>query len=147
MKKISMLITGCFMTGLVSCQENKEDTENSAPEAVQMSFQKKYPGENDPDWKLDDHGYWESQFKQDGEKYRADFNEDGSWIETENDIKEKNLPEAIKKEIKNNYSEYEITEVEHVVSAKYGEFYDVEFKQKGKNKDVMFRGDGTVIDK
>jgi hypothetical protein len=35
--------------------------------------------------------------------------------------------------------------VERVDSAKKGVFYDVEFKQKGKNKDVEFREDGTII--
>ncbi|MDR5590244.1 PepSY-like domain-containing protein [Christiangramia sp. SM2212] len=149
MKRISIVVAGLLSVGILSCQENKDkksDSKNTAPEAVQMAFQKKYPGENDPDWEQDEHGYWESHFKQDGEKYRADFNADGTWVETENDIKDEELPDAIKKVIKEKYSDHEITEVEHVQNAKKGEFYDVEFKQKGKNKDVMFREDGTIID-
>ena len=144
MRRLSILAIALFSVGLVSCQENnKKDAK--VPEAVRATFQQKYPGENDPDWEQDDHGYWESHFKKDGEKYRADFNADGSWIETENSIKKKNLPEAIKKVIDTEYSEYEITEVEHVDNAEKGIFYDVEFKQKGKNKDVEFREDGTII--
>lgn len=130
--------------GLVSCQEEK-DKEGKVPEAVQLTWQKKYPGENDPDWRQDDHGYWESHFKKDGEKYRADFAEDGTWIETENSIKKEDLPEAIKKKIKERFSDREISEVERVDSAEKGIFYDVEFKQKGKNHDVEFREDGTII--
>ncbi len=145
MKKISILIAACLSVGLLSCQEKKEDEKNEVPKAVEVAFQKKYPGENDPDWEQDDHGYWESHFEIDGEKYRADFNADGTWVETENDIKKKELPEAIQKAIKENYADYEITEVEHVQNAEKGEFFDVEFKQKGKNKDVMFRKDGTEI--
>ena len=142
MRKLSLIIVGCLSIGVLSCQEQKKD---EVPEAVIKSFQKKYPGENDPDWEQDDHGYWESHFKKDGEKYRADFNADGTWVETENDIKKKNLPDAVKKVIKEKYSDLEITEVEHVMNAKKGEFFDVEFKQKGKNKDIMFRKDGTEI--
>lgn len=147
MRKVSILIAGCLTVSLLSCQENKKDKndDNTVPEAVQMAFQKKYPGENDPDWKQDDHGYWESNFKQDGEKYRADFNADGTWVETENDIKEEELPEAIKKVIKQKYSDHEIAEIEFVDNAEKGKFYDVEFKQKGKNMDVMFREDGSII--
>jgi len=146
MKKF--ILSGAFALSisLVSCQENKE-SKDTVPEAVQKAFEKKYPGENDPDWELDDHDYWESHFKKDGEKYRADFNADGSWVETENDIKTKELPNAILEIIEKNYSEYKITEVEHVISASKGEFYDVEFKQKGKNKDVMFKKDGSIIEK
>ena len=129
---------------VMSCQENKEE-EETVPVVVKTAFQKKYPGENDPDWEKDDHGYWESHFKKDGEKYRADFNADGTWVETENDVKKKALPEVILEIIERDYSDYEITEVEHVESATKGEFFDVEFKQKGKTKDVMFKPDGTII--
>lgn len=146
MKRYLILLS--FLTvGVVSCQENKKVAKDKSgvPEAVQMSFQNKYPGEDDPDWSQDDHGYWESHFKIDGEKYRADFNADGSWVETENDIKTENLPEAIEKVIEEKYSQYDITEVERVDSAEKGVFFDVEFKQEGKNMDVMFREDGTII--
>lgn len=60
-------------------------------------------------------------------------------------MKKKELPEVILEIIQRDYSDYEITEVEHVESATKGEFFDVEFKQKGKNKDVMFKPDGTII--
>ncbi|MGA8852871.1 MAG: PepSY-like domain-containing protein [Christiangramia sp.] len=146
MKRFTLIVAGLLTVGLVSCQEKKNDNKKGeVPEAVRSAFQKKYPGENDPDWEEDDHGYWESHFKQDGEKYRADFNADGSWVETENSIKKENLPEAIKRKIEEEYSDREITEVEHVDNAKEGEFYDVEFKQKGKNMDIEFREDGTIL--
>ncbi|MBT8296160.1 MAG: PepSY-like domain-containing protein [Gramella sp.] len=142
MRNITLILSLFLSIGFLSCQEQEE----KVPESVKKSFRQKYPGENDPDWEKDDHGYWESHFKIDGEKYRADFNADGSWVETENDIKKENLPEAIKRVIKEKYSDLEITEVEHVTHAKKGEFYDVEFKKKEKNMDVMFRADGTEID-
>ncbi len=129
-----------FSLNLLACQENQK-----LPEAVAKTFQKMYPDEHDPDFKLDAHGYWEAHFKKDGEKYRADFYDNGKWRETENSIKKKNLPEVVKKIIKDKYDYDQITEVEHVLSAKYGEFYDVEFKRKGKNRDIMFKKDGTII--
>ncbi len=148
MKRLTFAVTGILMAGMLSCQENKNNEKHDTskvPQAVSESFQKKYPGENDPDWEQDDHGYWESHFKKDGEKYRADFNADGTWVETENSIKKDELPEPILKVIEKEYKDHEITEVEHVSSAREGEFYDVEFKQKGKNMDVEFRKDGTII--
>ncbi len=136
------------MITTVSCQNNKKNKEakdNKTPAIVSETFQKKYPGENDPDWEIDANGNYEAQFKKKGEKYRADFNPEGTWIETENSIKKKNLPEVIKDIIKTDYPDYEITEVERVDHATKGIFYDVEFKQKGKNKDVMFTEEGTII--
>ena len=142
MRTILVIMISVFTFMTASCQDKDSD---EVPEAVLKTFQKMYPGEDDPDFKQDDHGYWEAHFKIDDEKYRADFFADGTWRETENSIKEKNLPKAVREAIKKQYGDEEITEVEHVKSAKYGEFYDVEFKRKGKNRDVMYRKDGSVI--
>ena len=105
----------------------------------------KYPGENNPDWELDSNGLWEAHFKIDGEKYRADFQANGLWIETENSIKDSKLPEAIKAAIKRDFKDEKITEVERVHHHRKGLFYDVEFKKDGKNKDVEYREDGTIL--
>lgn len=138
MKKI--LVVGLFL--IFACGS---ESKAQAPDAVKKTFQAKYPGENDPDWHQDDHGYFEAHFKIDGIKYRADFNADGSWVETETSIKKKDLPKAIKDVIKDKYGSEDISEIEKVNSASKGVFYDVEFKQKGKNKDVEFKADGTII--
>lgn len=130
------------LTLFISCSNG---VKAQAPDAVKKTFQSKYPGENDPDWHTDSNGNYESNFKIDGIKYRADFAPDGSWIETESSIDFDELPQAIQKIIKNDYDKGDITEIEKVESASKGLFYDVEFKRKGKNKDVEFRATGEII--
>tara|TARA_R110002012_G_scaffold206813_2_gene376853 strand:+ start:403 stop:828 length:426 start_codon:yes stop_codon:yes gene_type:complete len=130
-----------FISTTASCQEKSD----KVPQEVINAFQTKYPGENDPDFELDDHGYWEAHFKKDGEKYRADFHADGTWRETENSIKDSEIPKAIQEAIEREFPDKKITEAEHVISATQGEFYDIEFEQKGKNMDVMYRKDGTKV--
>ena len=88
---------------------------------------------------------YESNFKIDGIKYRADFNADGSWIETETSIDEDDLPKAIREAIERDYEDSEISEIEKVDHHSKGIFYDVEFKQKGKNMDVEYKASGVVI--
>ncbi len=141
MKNLILIVIALFTFTIASCQEKKDEV----PQVVKDAFKAKYPGENDPDFEQDAHDYWEAHFKKDGEKYRADFNADGTWIETENSIKKKNLPQPILDAIKKEFGDEKITEVEHVMSATKGEFYDVEFKQKGKNKDVEYRKDGSKV--
>lgn len=119
--------------------------QSDVPEVVQQAFKAKYGSLGNVEWNVDAHGYFEAQFKDKGEKYRADFTKDGQWVETENDIKYKELPKAIRKVIESKYSDRKVTEVEHVTHHSKGEFFDVEFKQKGKNMDVEFRADGTII--
>ena len=145
-KKIAMnknifLIT-LFTITIFACQ----NTVNAqAPDVVKKTFQKMYPGENDPDWHIDDNGNYESNFKIDGIKYRADFLPNGNWIETESSIEVKDLPKAIRDKIKADYGSEDITEVEKVEHHSKGLFYDVEFKQKGKNLDVEFKANGDII--
>ena len=131
-----------FVMTFFGCQNTAQA---QAPDSVKETFQKMYPGENDPDWHTDDHGNFESHFKIDGVKYRADYAPNGNWIETENSIDFKDLPQAIRDVIKSNYGSDEISEVERVQHHSKGLFYDVEFKQKGKNKDVEFKANGDII--
>ena len=116
-----------------------------APEAVKENFKKMYPGENDPDWHTDSNGNFESHFKIEGIKYRADYSPNAKWIETETSIDVKDLPKAIRDIIESDYGNEEITEVEKVEHHSKGLFYDVEFKQKGKNMDVEFKANGVII--
>jgi hypothetical protein len=115
------------------------------PEAVKKTFQSKYPGENDPDWEIDANGNYESHFKIDGIKYRADFAPNGNWIETETSIDKDELPKAIQEVIKSKFGDEDITEIEKVEHHSKGVFYDVEFKKDGKNMDVEFRANGEII--
>mgnify|MGYP003625769534 CR=1 FL=1 len=126
---------------LIACAAKQD----GVPEAVQLAFEQKYPGENDPDWHIDDNGNYESNFKIDGKKLRADFSPEGNWIETESSLDKNELPKAIQEKIKADFSAYEITELEEVDHHSKGKFYDIEFKQKGKNMDVEMRSDGTII--
>lgn len=142
---VALLIV--FLMGF-ACQdksETKKQKKDDVPEAVRNNFKSKYPGENDPDWKKDSNGNFESNFKMDGVSYRADFKPDGNWIETETSIDKNELPDVIQSKIASDYSDYSITEIEKVEHHSKGTFYDVEFKQKGKNKDVEFDISGNVI--
>ncbi|WP_034042047.1 PepSY-like domain-containing protein [Wocania ichthyoenteri] len=141
MKNISLLVIVICFTLTFSCNQT---VNSQAPDAVKKTFQAKYPGENDPDWHKDSHGNYESHFKIDGIKYRADFKPNGMWIETESSIDKKDLPKPIRDKIEKDY-DGKITEIEKVQHHSKGLFYDVEFKQKGKNKDIEFKADGTVI--
>jgi hypothetical protein len=142
MKALLFLMFFAIISLTASCQESKNV---KVPQSVEANFMSRYSGETDPDWELDSNGFWEAHFKIDGEKYRADFQSNGLWVETENSIKDSELPEAIKAAIKRDYKDEKITEVERVQHHSKGLFYDVEFKKKGKNKDVEYREDGTVL--
>lgn len=146
---IFAVVLGCFL--IISCHQKaesqnlKKNKDIEVPEAVQKTFETKYPGENDPDWHIDAHGYYESRFRIKGIRHRADFYSTGAWIETEVSIEKDELPKAVRKTIDDNFSHEKITEIERVQSASKGLFFDVEFKRKGKNKDVEINKEGEII--
>jgi len=145
MKFLYTAVFSTMMMLVASCQDMKESKDSKVPQSVSANFQSKYPGENDPDWKLDANDNWEANFKIDGVKYRADYKPNGLWIETENSIDKNELPNTIRDAIERDYSDEKITEIERVTHHSKGLFYDVEFRRKGKNKDVEFREDGTEL--
>ena len=119
--------------------------DKKVPDVVKEAFSKKYPDEKKESWSVDKNGSYEAKFKEGGEKFRADFTPDGTWIETETSLKEKDLPKAVKKAIKAQYDDIKIIEIERTDHYKKGLFYDVEFKKDGDKFDIEFAADGTII--
>lgn len=129
-----------FCVSLFVCQSNRQ-----TPKVVKEAFKSKYPGENDPDWTKDKNENYEASFKKDGDHFRADFDSEGNWIETEQSIKKKKLPIVIEAKLAVSYDDYEIVEIEKVDHHSKGAFYDVELKKDGEKIDVEFKANGTVI--
>jgi len=140
-------IKNLFTTGLLFCVVGFTSCQEvvSTPELVIATFQLKYAGETVTKWEVDAHGNFEAHFKRDNVKYRADFSPEGIWIETETSIEKKDLPKVIKEKLKKDFDYSNISEVEKVEHHSKGLFYDVEFKQKGKNIDVEFDAAGNIL--
>jgi len=142
MKNSIYILVFLFMGSFMSCQSVAK---GQTPKAVKKAFKEKYPGENDPDWKLDKNGNYESHFKKKGNHYRADFSPNGKWIETEQSIKTKKLPKVILDILAKTYWRYEVVEVEKVQHYAKGLFYDVELIKDGKKMDVEFTKEGKIL--
>ncbi len=135
---VAFLFVSIFLS--TACQDL-----GKVPEEVKQAFAAKYPGEDEPDWRVDRNGNYEAHFKQDGDKYRADFSPSGKWVETERSIKKKELPDAVKATLEEKYKDVKIVELEWVNHAQKGIFYDVELKELGQKFDVEINEQGTII--
>ena len=135
----------CCLLLFAACYATPAADNDDVPRAVQEAFAQKYPGAENVRWSRDKNDYHEAHFTLDGEKYRADFEKSGKWIETEQNVKKKDLPKAVEKVIEDKYDKPKIYEVELVDHHSKGVFYDVEIKHKGKKLDVMVRRDGQII--
>ncbi len=142
MKTVKYILILIFGLTVASCESDKK---GNTPDAVKKAFKVKYPDENDPDWRKDKNGNYESHFKKDGDHFRADFSPAGNWIETEQSIKKKKLPDAILKILEADYSDSKIVEIEKVDHHTKGVFYDVELKKDGDKRDIEVRENGTIM--
>ena len=130
----------------LACTDGTLIAQADTPEAVQKTFEAKYPGAKKVKWGKDRNDSFEAHYQLDGVKYRADFNPSGSWIETERSLDWEDLPEALQNAIKEEYKKDDIVELEFTDNANKGEFYDVEIDPKGKKKfDIEYRADGSKL--
>ncbi|MEQ1842216.1 MAG: PepSY-like domain-containing protein, partial [Verrucomicrobiales bacterium] len=119
----------------------------AAPQVVEQAFANKYPGVGMPQWEIDAHGQWEARFEKDGTTLRADFTDQGTWIQTEQSIESQQLPGPVRSVIETRFGGEKLVEVEAVDSPKFGHYFDVEFKRDGgKNRDVAFDENGNEVD-
>lgn len=115
------------------------------PKAVSDAFMKKFPTATKVSWGVEGPKEWEAEFTLNGEKISANFNQDGTWLETEQEIKTANLPAAVLSDVKMNYATWKIVEADKTESAKHGTIYEVDLKKGLKSKSLAFKADGTSV--
>ena len=115
------------------------------PEKVLEAFAQKYPDATKATWAIDRNGRHEADFKMGGTSYRADFDADGTWVETETSVKWKDLPEATKAAFQNEDKKKDIIEIEMVDSHEKGKFYDIEYKIGVGKQDIVITAEGKVL--
>ena len=140
--------TAVALVLIVACQLSPGEAagQEEVPSVAVETLLRKYPGAEGIEWGRDRNDSHEAHFEHDGRKLRADFDEVGVWIETEESVDWDELPEAVRRAVEGEYDRDDIVELEHTDSAEKGEFYDVEIDPKGEKKfDVEYRADGTKL--
>lgn len=116
----------------------------SAPLRVQASFVKKFPNVKKVTWDKESEKEWEAEFKMDGIEYSANFLEDGTWKETEHEIKKNDIPENVVTTLKKQFSEYSIDEVEFIEDPN-GSQYEIGLEKEKEEIEVLIGTDGQLI--
>lgn len=115
------------------------------PKAVKDAFVKKFPTATHVTWGKEAPKEWEAEFTFEGSKISANFYEDGTWLETEKEIKAASLPTAVAKAIETTYPGWTITEADKTETAKHGTIYEADLKKGMKKKAVAYSEAGTPV--
>ncbi|WP_291101450.1 MULTISPECIES: PepSY-like domain-containing protein [unclassified Flavobacterium] len=137
MKKVIMILA---IVLIYSCSFAK-----TPPKAVTDAFAKKFPTATKVSWGVEGPKEWEAEFTLEGEKISANFTQDGTWLETEKEIKSTSLPKAVLSAVKLKYNDWKIVEADKTETAKHGTIYEVDLKKGLKTKSLAFKEDGTSI--
>lgn len=141
MKKITLFTVLSILLALTSC-----DKKEVAPKKVADAFTKKFPTATDVEWEKESETEWEAEFKIGGKEHSSNFMQDGTWVETEYEVEETEIPELVMGILKSNFNEYEIEEME-LSKTTEGIVYEFLIEKGDSKMEVAINSQGTITKK
>jgi len=120
--------------------------ELNIPAAVTSAFKARYASATSPSWKMKGANY-QASFKMNNEEMKADFDNTGKWLQTENKIATASLPSTVQAEIKKDFADYKTEDAHKLTTAATGAGYSAKVVKGTDKYEVVFGADGKVISK
>jgi hypothetical protein len=120
--------------------------EAKVPEKITNAFNLKYAGAISVIWGSEEANEWEAEFTLAGKKMSACFDSSAVWTVTETVISEKEIPEAVLKTLKTEFSGYKKSLIEIYESPDIKGF-EMILKKGEKSVEVIFDNSGKVVKK
>ena len=117
----------------------------TAPAAVETAFKAKFANAQKVKWEMEAENEWEAEFKMNGQEMSANFKADGTWLETEMEIKTADLPQAVKDAVNAQFAGYEMEEASKVETPEMAVAYEVELEKGETTIEALFGADGALI--
>lgn len=144
MKKLSILFVCLVFVIGVSALNQKDD---KIPAAAKAGFATKFPTAQKLKWSIEKPGEFEAEFTQNKVETSALFDTKGTLLETETEIKESELPQAVKASLSKDFAGYKLNEIEKATDAQSAVSYEME-AAKGKEKlEIAFDANGKLLKK
>lgn len=114
------------------------------PAEVKTAFAQKFPGAK-ATWEKENAKEYEAAFTMNGKEASANFLANGSWVETEMEISNAELPAAANKAIMAKYPGAVIEKVFKIDNATGATTYETEIKTGSKKREVLQDATGKII--
>jgi hypothetical protein len=119
-------------------------SQKNTPDNVKKEFAKKYPAAQSVKWASEEANEWEAEFTVNGKEMSASFDDKGVWMETEAEITEKELPEAVANTLKNEFAGFKTDEISTIENPQMKGF-EMVLKKGETSLEVVFDNSGKVI--
>jgi len=147
MKKL-FILTICMAFFSIYCVQAQEKSKKvEVPAAVKSAFEVKYPKAEKVNWGVEKPGEFEAEFVLNSVKSSALFDSKGQFLESENEIKESELPQVIKATISKDFVGYKFDEVEKSTNAKGVTIYEMEASKDKEKYEISFDVNGKLLNK
>lgn len=142
MKKLLVLIVCSIFALGVSAMSQKDE---KIPAAAKTGFAAKFPTAPKIKWSVEKPGEFEADFTLNKVKTSALFDAQGTLLETEAEIKESELPQAVKTTLYKDFAGYKLDEIEKVTDQKGSVTYEMEVAKGKEKKEVRFDMAGKIV--
>lgn len=133
----------------LAAAEEKELTTKQVPQAVQEAFQKAHPAAKHVEYSeeaREGKTAYEIEFKDQGKELEAVYSADGALIETGEEIKISELPEAVVKAVKKDHPHAVLKEAEKLLQPDGSlRGYEIEVVAGKQKLELEFDPNGTLI--
>ncbi len=140
--KTQLMILSVLALSASAC--GQKVSEANLPQPVKAAFMKQYPKADHTSWGMESKTEYEAEFKLGSVAMSATYSTAGQWIETEKDIKEAALPQAVRNTLAGKYAGYKVKGASHLDNPK-GTFYEADIEKDEMSKEIVFNADGTVF--
>lgn len=142
MKKLWVLfVCMALVVGVSATNQNDE----KIPSAAKSGFAAKFPTAKKVKWGVEKPGEFEAEFTLNGVETSALFDAKGTLLEMEVEIKQSELPQAVKAAIAKDFAGYKLDEIEKATDAKGVTSFEME-AAKGKDKlEISFDASGKLL--
>jgi len=121
-----------------------EEKNVTIPEGVKKVFTAQYPNATKVEWSLEKAGEYEAEFKINKAEMSVVYDAVGNLLETETEIEESELPQAIKAKLAKDFEGYKIDEIEKS-DAKGVTTFEMEAKKEKKEFGLVFDNNGKLL--
>ena len=129
MKLVKTMYSGLLIllfSSTISCGQN-------VPGKVKEAFNKKFPNAASVEWGKESDTEFEAEFTMNGKDYSANFNTDGTWMETEMEIEMEDLPDPVLASFARDYWGADIEEIASLMNSE-GTFFEIAIQKNNEEE-------------
>ena len=123
-------------------------TADQVPAQVKRTFQTKFPGAKNPEWKIKSDKTYEAEFILRGAEVAVKFNTAGKWLETETQISQSQLTREIRDTLAYRFSGHKLIETQSVELWNDSRvIYEVHLENQGEILKIQLYANGSILSK